>query len=144
MFELAPTLQYSFSRLLLSIYMLKESHLSLRAFLEWKMNETGCWYGESRRHFLADERSGNLVTEVINGVRKRKYSTEMTWFVTCAKRTNSTVRGFFEKLLVKESAKMLRIYGIWIFIAVVSKFCSLTLFLWACGAYGWGEGGGVV
>jgi hypothetical protein len=42
------------------------------------MNETGCSYGESRRHFLADERSGNLVTEVINGVRKRKYSTEMT------------------------------------------------------------------
>ena len=61
------------------------------------MNETGCWYGESLRHFLADERSGNLVTEVINGVRKRKYSAEMTWFFICAKRTNSSVRGFFEK-----------------------------------------------
>jgi hypothetical protein len=42
------------------------------------MKETGCWYRESRRHFLADELSGNLVTEVINGVRKRKDSAEMT------------------------------------------------------------------
>ena len=128
-FQLAPTLQYSFSRLLLSIYMLKESHLSLRTFLEWNMYETGCWYGESRRHFLADEGSGNLVTEVINGVRKRKYSTEMTWFVSCTKRTNSSVRGFFEKLLIKGWANRLRIYGIWIFIAVVSNFCSLNFFL---------------
>jgi hypothetical protein len=129
-FELiAPTLQYSFSRFLLSIYLLKESHLSLRTFLEWNMNETGCWYGESRRHFLADEGSGNLVTEVINGVRKRKYSTEVTWFVTCAKRTNSSVKDFFEKRLVKQRAKKLKIYGIWIFVSVVSKFYSLTLFL---------------
>jgi hypothetical protein len=93
------------------------------------MKETGFWYEESRSHFLTDECFGNLVTEVINGVRKRKYSTEMTRFVTCVKCTNSRLRSFFEKLLVKEWAKRLRVYGISIFIAVVTKFCSLTLFL---------------
>jgi hypothetical protein len=76
------------------------------------MKETRCWYEESRSHFLADERSSNLVTEVINGVMKRKYSTEMTRFVTCVKRTNSRVKNFFEKLIVEEWAKRLRIYGI--------------------------------
>jgi hypothetical protein len=74
------------------------------------MKETGCWYEESRSHFLEDEHSGNLVTEVINGVRKRKYSTEMTRLVTCVKCTNSRLGSFFEKLVVKEWVKRLRIY----------------------------------